>query len=138
MIDKKINIDNKSQIVGLKTGGDINLNKSKSNDKINLIIRGSYVDDLNKVTTDVCKVLEKFMLKFAGPVMIPSRKKRFTLLRSPHIDKDSRQVIGIDERRRLIQLPKSQRAMSAIAGLSGIVDGNPYVSIQIKESGVKK
>ncbi len=111
------------------------MSADKISGKINILIKSRYVWNINKATQLVCKILSQFMVQFSGPVMMPKKgKKRFTLLRGPHINKDSRQVLEIDFCKRLIQVPKSQTAMSAIAALSTIIDKDTLVSIEIKEA----
>lgn len=122
------------------TGYEGTLGSAKSKNKILLIIKSHYVDEVNKITQEICSILKQSAVDFSGPVMLPRQTKRFTLLTSPHVDKDSRQVIAIDTVRRMIQIPRSQRVMSIISALSDLVDKNTYVSIQVKmkEEEVKK
>lgn len=42
--------------------------------------------------------------KVAGPVPLPTEKKRFTVIRGPHIDKDSREHFEMRIHKRLIDI----------------------------------
>ena len=53
-----------------------------------------------------------------GPVPLPTRKQRFTVIRSPHKDKDSREHFEMRTHRRIIDLdevtPKLTEALQRI------------------------
>jgi small subunit ribosomal protein S10 len=42
--------------------------------------------------------------KVSGPIPLPVRKKRFTVLRSPHVDKKSREQFEIRTHKRLLDI----------------------------------
>jgi len=55
----------------------------------------------------------------AGPVPLPTRKQSFTVLRSPHIFKDSREQFEMRTHKRLIILSEyGQKTMDAMMSLS--------------------
>ncbi len=60
---------------------------------------------------DVCvaKILEaaiKSGAKVVGPIPLPTERQVFTILRSPHVDKDSREQFEIRTHKRLIDVIK--------------------------------
>jgi small subunit ribosomal protein S10 len=57
--------------------------------------------------------------KVAGPVPLPTRLERYTVIRSPHIDKDSREQFEIRTHKRLIDiLEPTQKTISALMSLN--------------------
>ena len=52
---------------------------------------------------------------FAGPVMLPTRKRVYCVLRSPHVDKDAREHFEVRTHHRLIDLKQlSQETVAAM------------------------
>lgn len=50
--------------------------------------------------------------RVSGPVPLPTRIERFTVLRSPHIDKKSREQFEMRTHKRLIEIREATRAQS--------------------------
>ena len=67
-----------------------------------------------------------------GPIPLPTRIERYTVLRSPHIDKKSREQFEIRTHKRLIDIvqpgPKTSNALNKLSLPAG-------VDIKIKASG---
>ena len=64
-----------------------------------------------------------------GPVPLPTRIEKFTVLRSPFIDKDSREQFEIRTHKRLIDiLDPTQQTLDALTKL----DLSPGVDVEIK------
>ncbi len=56
---------------------------------------------------------------FVGPVPMPTRLKRFCVIRSPHIDKDSREHFELRTHKRLVDiLEPTPRTLEALARLN--------------------
>ena len=54
----------------------------------------------------------------AGPVPLPTRIRRFTVLRSPHVDKKSREQFEMRQHKRLIDLIEpSQKTLDELQNL---------------------
>jgi small subunit ribosomal protein S10 len=54
----------------------------------------------------------------AGPVPLPTRIRRFTVLRSPHVDKKSREQFEMRQHKRLIDLVEpSQKTLNELQNL---------------------
>ncbi|MCB2155383.1 30S ribosomal protein S10 [bacterium] len=54
----------------------------------------------------------------AGPVPLPTRIRRFTVLRSPHVDKKSREQFEMRQHKRLIDLVEpSQKTLDELQNL---------------------
>jgi small subunit ribosomal protein S10 len=55
----------------------------------------------------------------AGPVPLPTRIKKFCVIRSPHVDKDSREQFEIRTHKRLIDvLEPSSKTIDALTKLN--------------------
>lgn len=56
--------------------------------------------------------------EISGPVPLPTKKEIITILRSPHIDKDSREQFELRTHKRLIDiLEPNQKTMDALSRL---------------------
>ena len=67
--------------------------------------------------------------KVSGPVPLPTRIERYTVLRSPHIDKKSREQFEIRTHKRLLDIMEpTQQTVDALMKL----DLSPGVDVEIK------
>jgi small subunit ribosomal protein S10 len=67
--------------------------------------------------------------KVAGPIPLPTRIKKYCVLRSPHIDKKSREQFEIRIHKRLLDiLEPTQQTLDALMKL----DLSPGVDVEIK------
>ena len=65
----------------------------------------------------------------AGPIPLPTKISRYTVLRSPHTDKKSREQFEIRTHKRLIDiLDPTQQTLDALTKL----DLSPGVDVEIK------
>lgn len=56
--------------------------------------------------------------KVAGPIPLPTRIRKFTVLRSPHVDKKSREQFEMRQHKRLIDLvDPSQKTLDELQNL---------------------
>lgn len=56
--------------------------------------------------------------KVAGPIPLPTRIRRFTVLRSPHVDKKSREQFELRQHKRLVDLvDPSQKTLDELQNL---------------------
>ena len=64
--------------------------------------------------TDSCKIIvdtaTRTNVKYTGPIPLPTKRKIYCVLRSPHVDKDSREHFEIKSHTRIIDIhePSSQ------------------------------
>nr|YP_010152944.1 ribosomal protein S10 [Olisthodiscus luteus]QQW50605.1 ribosomal protein S10 [Olisthodiscus luteus] len=58
---------------------------------------------LVNATQMISDSLAKLTNEFSGPIPLPTKIKRYCLLRSPHVDKDSREHFEIRIHRRIIE-----------------------------------
>ncbi len=59
---------------------------------------------LDQSATQIVEAAERTGAVVAGPIPLPTRIRRFTVIRSPHIDKDSREQFEIRTHKRLIDI----------------------------------
>lgn len=57
---------------------------------------------LNRLSSRLVGLAWEFNLKFIGPVYLPTKRKFFNILRSPHVNKDSRDQLEIFFHKRFI------------------------------------
>lgn len=50
---------------------------------------------LNKLCFNIIKLFKDLNIYFKGPVYLPTKRKFFNILRSPHVNKDSRDQLEI-------------------------------------------
>ncbi|MCK4322477.1 30S ribosomal protein S10 [candidate division WOR-3 bacterium] len=66
----------------------------------------------------IVEVAKRTGAEVVGPVPLPNNKRIYTVLRSPHVDKKSREQFEIRIHKRLIDLNKpSQQTMEALTKL---------------------
>src|SRR3972149_6406840 len=59
---------------------------------------------LDQSAAQIVETAERMGAKVAGPVPLPTRIEKFCVIRSPHIDKDSREQFEIRTHKRLIDI----------------------------------
>lgn len=59
---------------------------------------------LDQSTTEIVATARKTGARVAGPIPLPTKIRKFTVLRSPHVDKKSREQFEIRVHKRLIDI----------------------------------
>lgn len=59
---------------------------------------------LDKAVQDIVDTAKRTGAKVAGPIPLPTRIEKFTVLRSPHIDKKSREQFEIRTHKRMVEI----------------------------------
>ena len=62
---------------------------------------------LDQSTTEIVDTAKRTGARLAGPVPLPTRRHVYTVLRSPHVDKKSREQFEMRVHKRLIDIIKS-------------------------------
>jgi small subunit ribosomal protein S10 len=75
--------------------------------KIRLQVKAYDYKLMNQVCDKICALLTLTETKIKGPVPIPTRRKIFCVLRSPHVNKDAREHFEIKTYKRLIDIQTS-------------------------------
>jgi small subunit ribosomal protein S10 len=63
---------------------------------------------LDQAAADIVRTVEKTGAKVSGPIPLPTKIERWTVLRSPHIDKKSREQFELKTHKRLIDITDSR------------------------------
>lgn len=99
------------------------------NDKIRIRMEAYDHEALDKSAKDIVETAKRTGAKVAGPVPLPTRIERYTVLRSPHIDKKSREQFEIRTHKRLIYIEEpTSKTVDALSKL----DMPAGVDIRIK------
>lgn len=99
------------------------------NDKIRIRMEAYDHEALDKSAMDIVETAKRTGAKVSGPVPLPTRIERYTVLRSPHIDKKSREQFEIRTHKRLIYIEEpTSKTVDALSRL----DMPAGVDIRIK------
>ena len=63
---------------------------------------------LDQAAADIVRTVEKSGAKVSGPIPLPTKTQRWTVLRSPHVDKKSREQFELKTHKRLIDIRESR------------------------------
>jgi len=84
---------------------------------------------LDQSATDILDTARKTGAKVVGPIPLPTKINKYTVLRSPHIDKKSREQFEMRTHKRLLDiLEPTQQTVDALMKL----DLSPGVDVEIK------
>ena len=87
---------------------------------------------LDKSTLEIVDTVKRTGARIAGPVPLPTRISRYCVLRSPHVDKNSREHFEIRTHTRLVDiLEPMQQTIDALMKLD-LASG---VEVEIKLTG---
>jgi small subunit ribosomal protein S10 len=75
--------------------------------KIRLQIKAYDYKLMNQVCDKICSIVTLTNASLKGPVPMPTRRKIFCVLRSPHVNKDAREHFEIKTYKRLIDIQNS-------------------------------
>ena len=78
--------------------------KAVGSEKIRILLRAFDHRLLDQSATQIVEAAERTGAAVAGPVPLPTRIKRFCVIRSPHIDKDSREHFELRTHKRLVDI----------------------------------
>lgn len=97
--------------------------------KITLRLKAYDHKILDQAVREIVDAVRKTDARIAGPVPLPTKITRYTVLRSPHIDKKSREQFEIRVHKRLIQiLDPTNQTVEALTKL----DLSPGVDVEVK------
>ncbi len=73
---------------------------------------------LDQAAADIVRTAEKTGASVSGPIPLPVKKERWTVLRSPHVDKKSREQFELRTHKRLLDITDSRsQTMDALTKL---------------------
>ncbi len=94
------------------------------NPKIRIKLKAYDYRLLDQSVREIVDTARKTGAKIAGPVPLPTKITRFTILRSPHVDKKSREQFEIRTHKRLIDIydptPDTVNALMSLDLASGV------------------
>lgn len=74
---------------------------------------------LDKAVKQIVSTVKRTGSNLVGPVPLPNKKRCFTVLRSPHVDKESREQFELTTHRRILDIvAPSDQTMDALMKLN--------------------
>ena len=105
-----------------------------ANERIRVKLRGFDVELVEQSSRAIVQTVVKAGAKVSGPVPLPTRVNKYTVLRSPHVDKKSREQFEMRTHKRLIDiLDPTQKVVEALMKLE-LPAG---VDVEIRQSAKK-
>ena len=99
------------------------------NAKIRIRLRAYDHKLLDQSAVDIVDTAKKTGAKVVGPIPLPTSKNKYCVLKSPHVDKKSREQFEIRTHKRLLDiLEPTQQTVDALMKL----DLSPGVDVEIK------
>ena len=84
---------------------------------------------LDQASLDIVETSKRTGARVAGPVPLPTRIERYTVLRSPHVDKKSREQFEVRTHKRILDIIEpTQQTLDALMKL----DLSSGVDVEIK------
>ena len=89
------------------------------NEKIRIRLKAYDHRVLDQSTTEIVETAKRTGARVAGPIPLPTVKNKWTVLRSPHVDKKSREQFEIRTHKRLIDIAEpTPRTVEALTRLN--------------------
>ena len=102
------------------------------NEKIRIRLKAYDHRVLDQSTTEIVETAKRTGARVAGPIPLPTVKNKWTVLRSPHVDKKSREQFEVRTHKRLLDiLEPTQQTVDALMKL----DLPAGVDVEIKAFG---
>ncbi len=99
------------------------------NQKIRIKLRSYDHNLVDKSTEKIVKTVKNSGAVISGPIPLPTKKEVFTVLKSPHVNKKSREQFQLRTHKRLIEIfTPTQKTVDALSKLE-LPSG---VDIQVK------
>ncbi len=99
--------------------------------KIRIRLRAFDHKLLDQSTKEIVETARRTGARVAGPIPLPTRVNRYTVLRSPHVDKKSREQFEVRTHKRLVDiLEPTQQTIDQLMKL----DLSAGVDVEIKLS----
>jgi small subunit ribosomal protein S10 len=97
--------------------------------RIRIRLRGYDHRVLDQSASDIVETAKRTGARVAGPIPLPTRIERYTVLRSPHIDKKSREQFEMRTHKRVIDIfEPTARTIEALNRL--VVPAGVFVKIK--------
>lgn len=91
-----------------------------ANERIRIRMEGYDHEILDRTAQEIVQTANETGAEVHGPILLPTRVERYTVLRSPHIDRKSREQFEIRTHKRLIDIlrPTAKTIEALNKGLS--------------------
>lgn len=94
------------------------MNKAQ-NTKVRIKLKTYNLELLKISCSNIIKTVDETNAKVVGPISIPTKRKIYCVLRSPHVDKDSREHFEVRTHTKIIDVYKpSTRTIDALMKLN--------------------
>jgi len=80
------------------------MSKQQSMKKIRIRLKGYNQRVLDRSTVDIVETAKRTGARVVGPIPLPTKKEIYTVLRSPHVDKKSREQFEVRTHIRLLDI----------------------------------
>lgn len=118
-----------AQAKPLKTAADIVKNRATSEHRIRIRLRSYDHKILDESVSKIVEIVLRTGGVIVGPVLLPTQRRLYTVLRSPHSDKKSREQFELRIHKRLIDLKEpTPKTIDELMKL----DLPPGVDVEIK------
>jgi len=99
------------------------------NEKIRIRLKAYDHRVLDQSTTEIVETAKRTGARVAGPIPLPTSKNKWTVLRSPHVDKKSREQFEMRTHKRVIDIfEPTARTVEALNRL--VVPAGVFVKIK--------
>jgi len=75
-----------------------------SSERIRVRLRGFDVELIDQSARNIVQTVQKAGTKVSGPIPLPTKINKYTVLRSPHVNKKSREQFEMRTHKRLIDI----------------------------------
>ena len=98
-------------------------------EKIRIRLEAYDSEILDQSAKEIVETAKRTGAKVCGPVPLPTRIERYTVLRSPHIDKKSREQFEIRTHKRIVDITEpTAKTMDALGRLN--LPAGVYVKVK--------
>jgi small subunit ribosomal protein S10 len=80
------------------------LNAAKLGQKIRIKLKAYDSEVIDRSAKKIVETVESSGAKVSGPIPLPNKRNLFCVIRSPHVDKDSREHFEIRTHKRIIDI----------------------------------
>src|SRR4030067_383473 len=100
-------------------------------DKIRIRMKAYDYRVLDQSTSEIVETAKRTGARLAGPIPLPTDKNKWTVLRSPHVDKKSREQFEIRTHKRLIDIfEPTPQTVDALMKLDLTAGGAARIKLQ--------
>lgn len=77
---------------------------AKQKQKIRIRLKGYDKRQLDRATADIVETAKRTGARVVGPIPLPTKREIFTVIRSPHVDKTSREQFEMRTHKRFFDI----------------------------------